>query len=353
MIELKNTWYTNAAAEINFEIQQQALQHQAILTKPAGSLGLLENVAVQFAAMQSSTSPKLNKIHIAVFAADHGVMDENVSAFPQAVTAEMVRNFSRGGAAISVLAKHLNATLDVIDLGTVTELEDLTGVISKRIGSATNNFCTQAAMSILQCEQALKVGAEIAQKALQSKADVFIGGDMGIGNTTTSAALACALLDESASKLVGPGTGLDAKGLEHKTKIIEQALVFHEDANTEPFEILKNLGGFEIVALVGSYIRAAQIGLPCIIDGFITSVAALFASRLCQGADNWFVYSHQSAEPGHAIVLNALNASPLLNLGMRLGEGSAAANVVCLIQNALILHNNMATFEQAGVSEKS
>lgn len=347
------TWYTNAAAEINLEIQQQALQHQAILTKPAGSLGLLENVAVQFAAMQSSTTPKLDKIHIAVFAADHGVMDENVSAFPQAVTAEMVRNFSRGGAAISVLAKQLNASLDVIDLGTVTKLEDLSGVLSKRVGSATNNFCTQSAMSAEQCEQALKIGADIAEKAQQSNADIFIGGDMGIGNTTTSAALACALLQEPAANLVGPGTGIDAQGLMHKTNVIEQALAFHKEANTEPFKILENLGGFEIVALVGAYIRAAQMGLPCIIDGFITSVAALFASRLCQGADNWFIYSHQSAEPGHAVVLNALNASPLLNLGMRLGEGSAAANVVGLLQNAIALHNNMATFEQAGVSEKS
>jgi len=347
------TWYTKAAAKINLEIKQQAMQHQAVLTKPAGSLGLLENIAVQFAAMQSTNTPKLEKIHIAVFAADHGVMDENVSAFPQAVTAEMVRNFSRGGAAISVLAKQLGASLDVVDLGTAIELEELSGVITKRIASGTKNFCTQPAMSAEQCEQALKVGSDIVDKAFQSKADAFIGGDMGIGNTTTSAALACAFLDEVASKLVGPGTGVDAKGLENKTKVIEKALAFHKDKNTDVFTILKNLGGFEIVALVGAYIRAPQIGLPCIIDGFITSVAALFANKLCEGANDWFVYSHQSAEPGHSIVLKALNASPLLNLGMCLGEGSAAANVVGLIQNALALHNNMATFEQAGVSEKS
>lgn len=347
------TWYTKAAAGINLEIKQQALQHQAVLTKPAGSLGLLENIAVQFAAMQSTNTPKIDKVHIAVFAADHGVMDENVSAFPQAVTAEMVRNFSRGGAAISVLAKQLGASLDVVDLGTVIELEELSGVITKRIASGTQNFCTQPAMSTEQCEQALKVGSDVVDKAFQAKADAFIGGDMGIGNTTTSAALACALLDEVASQLVGPGTGVDAKGLEYKTKVIEKALAFHKDKNTDSFTILKNLGGFEIVALVGAYIRAAQIGLPCIIDGFITSVAALFANKLCKGANDWFIYSHQSAEPGHLIVLKALDASPLLNLGMRLGEGSAAANVVGLIQNALALHNNMATFEQAGVSEKS
>lgn len=347
------TWFTTPAAELNADIQEQATQHQSVLTKPAGSLGLLEDVAIQFAAMQSSNKPKLENTYIAVFAADHGVMDENVSAFPQAVTAEMVRNFSRGGAAISVLAKQLNATLDVVDVGTVNELEDLPGVLSMRVAPATNNFCTQVAMTEVQCLQALLVGKEIAEKAEHSKADIFIGGEMGIGNTTTSAALASALLQQPVADIVGPGTGLDNKGIQHKIEVIEKALAYHKQANTEPLKMLENLGGFEIIALVGAYIRAAQMGLPCVIDGFISSVAALFASRLSQGVEQWFIYSHQSAEPGHRIVLQALNATPLLNIGMRLGEGSAAASVVCLIKNALALHNNMATFEQAGVSDKA
>ena len=346
-------WFQNKATQINLDFQKQALQHQAVLTKPAGSLGLLEDIAVQFSAMQSSDKPNVEKIYIAVFAADHGVMDENVSAFPQAVTAEMVRNFSRGGAAISVLAEHLNATLEVIDLGTMTELEPLDGVISKRISSATQNFCKQASMSTEQCLEALAVGRDSIDKAISHKAELFIGGDMGIGNTTTSAALACALLQAPAADLVGPGTGVDKKGVLHKQHVIEEALALHNKNNTDAFNILVNLGGYEIVALVGSYIRAAQVGLPCVIDGFITSVAALFANELCDGASDWFVYSHQSAEPGHAIVLKALNATPLLHLNMRLGEGSGAANAVSLIQNALVLHNNMATFEQAGVSEKN
>jgi len=347
------TWYKNAAAEINADIQQQAIQRQAILTKPAGSLGQLENIAIQFAAMQSNSKPKLENIYIAVFAADHGVMDENVSAFPQSVTAEMVRNFSRGGAAISVLSKQLNATLDVVDVGTVDELEALPGVLSKRVASATNNFCTQAAMSEEECLKALQVGKDIADKAKENNADVLIGGEMGIGNTTASTALVSALLQQPVANIVGPGTGLDDKGIAHKVDVIEKALAYHKSANTSPFKILENLGGFEIVALVGAYIRAAQIGLPCIIDGFITSVAVLFATRLSTGVEQWFIYSHQSAEPGHRIVLEALSATPLLNIGMRLGEGSAAASVVCLIKNALALHNNMATFEQAGVSDKS
>ncbi|VAW91964.1 Nicotinate-nucleotide--dimethylbenzimidazole phosphoribosyltransferase [hydrothermal vent metagenome] len=347
------TWFTTPAAGLNADIQNQATQHQAILTKPAGSLGQLENIAIQFAAMQSSNTPKLNNIYIAVFAADHGVMDENVSAFPQAVTAEMVRNFSRGGAAISVLAKQLKATLDVVDMGTANELETLPGVLSMRVASATHNFCTQAAMSAAQCYQALEAGKVIAEKAKQNEADIFIGGEMGIGNTTTSAALASALLQQPVAGIVGPGTGLDDKGIQHKIEIIEKALAYHKKANTEPLKILENLGGFEIIALVGAYIRAAQLGLPCVIDGFIASVAALFATHLSKGVEQWFVYSHQSAEPGHRIVLQALKATPLLNIGMRLGEGSAAASVVCLLKNALALHNNMATFEQAGVSDKS
>ncbi len=347
------TWFTSPAAKVDTDIQQQAAQHQSVLTKPAGSLGQLENIAIQFAAMQSNTTPKLDNIYIAVFAADHGVMDENVSAFPQAVTAEMVRNFSRGGAAISVLARQLRATLDVVDMGTVSELETLAGVLPRRIASATNNFCTQAAMSEAQCLQALEVGKEIAEKAKHNKADIFIGGEMGIGNTTTSAALASALLTQPVAGIVGPGTGLDDKGIQHKIEVIEKALAYHKNANTTPIKILENLGGFEIVALVGAYIRAAQIGLPCVIDGFITSVAALFATHLSQGVEQWFIYSHQSAEPGHRIVLQALKATPLLNIGMRLGEGSAAASVVCLLKNALALHNNMATFEQAGVSDKT
>ena len=347
------TWFTEPALSLNADIQQQAAQRQAVLTKPAGSLGQLEDIAIQFAAMQSTLTPTLNKVYIAVFAADHGVMDENVSAFPQAVTAEMVRNFSRGGAAISVLAKQLNATLDVVNVGTLSELEDLPGVITKRIAAATQNFCTQAAMSAAQCLQALQTGKEIAEKAKNNHADIFIGGEMGIGNTTTSSALASALLKNPVTDIVGPGTGLDNKGIQHKIAVIERALAFHNDNNKKPLDILQNLGGFEIVALVGAYIRAAQLGLPCLIDGFITSVAALFATQLSTGVKQWFIYAHRSAEPGHRIVLQALSAKPLLNIGMRLGEGSAAASVIGLLQNALALHNNMATFEQAGVSDKS
>ena len=347
------TWYKQAAAEISAASKQQALQHQSVLTKPAGSLGQLEDIAVQFAAMQATDSPQINKVHISVFAADHGVMAENVSAFPQAVTAEMVKNFSRGGAAISVLSRELGATLEVVNLGTVTELDTLPGVTDKRIAAATRNFCTEPAMSADECEQALLAGKQVAENAHSNNASIFIGGEMGIGNTTASTAMACALLNLSVSEMVGPGTGLDNQGIEHKTRVIEKALALHKKNNTDAVNIMQNLGGFEILALTGAYIRAAQLGLPCVIDGFITSVAALFATHLCSTASDWFVYSHQSAEPGHARVLKSLNATPLVNIGMRLGEGSAAASVVCLIKNALVLHNNMATFEQAGVSEKN
>lgn len=346
-------WYKNKAAKIDASMHEKATQRQNILTKPAGSLGLFEDIAIQFSAMQSASTPKIENIHIAVFAADHGVMDEKISAFPQAVTAEMVRNFSRGGAAISVLAKQLNATLVVVDMGTANPLEVLGNVTTKRIANGTQNFSLKSAMSAEQCEHALKAGMEIVEAAEKQAADVFIGGEMGIGNTTSSTALASALLNLAPATIVGPGTGLDDKGIQHKTAVIEKALSLHEQNNTSTIKILQNLGGFEIVALVGAYCRAAQLGLPCIIDGFITSVAALFASRLCDGAEQWFIYSHQSAEPGHKTILETLSAKPLLDIGMRLGEGSAAASVVSLLKNALALHNNMATFDQAGVSEKN
>jgi len=344
-------WYESRSASVSDESKRQAIQHQAVLTKPIGSLGQLEDVAVQFAAMQSTNNPAINRPFIAVFAGDHGVMDENISAFPQVVTAEMVRNFSRGGAAISVLAKQINAKLVVVNMGTVNALEPLSDVIDKRIDDGTKNISIRPAMSIAQCLKALDVGKEIVEQAKKEGADVFIGGEMGIGNTAISTALACALLEQPVAGIVGAGTGLDNKGIEHKSKIIERALELHKKDNTNALNILKNLGGFEIVALVGAYIRAAQLGLPCIVDGFITSVAALFATRLSDGVEQWFVYSHQSAESGHKVILEALNAKPLLNIGMRLGEGSAAASIIGLLQNSLALHNNMATFEQAGVSE--
>jgi len=344
-----NHWLKLSPKAIDQNAADAALLRQSQLTKPAASLGQLEHLAVQLAAMQG-TPPQADHVHITVYAADHGVMAENISAYPQSVTAAMIRNFASGGAAISVLAKQLTASLDVINVGTVTELESIKGVQDQRIANGTANFHQQAAMSQAQCEQALLIGQHNVECCLQNGMQLYIAGDMGIGNTTAASAMACALLDLPATQLAGPGTGLNAEGVSHKAKIISEALLLHKDHLGSPLNILRILGGFEIAAMVGSYLHCAKLGLPVIIDGFISSVAALCAERICPGSREWFLFSHHSAEPGHGAVLKALEAHPLLDFQMRLGEASGAAVVVPLLRMACALHNQMATFEEAAIA---
>lgn len=344
------TWLNTPAAPINQDVLHAARARQDTLTKPPGALGRLEDLAVRLAAMQGNERPRVDNIRIVVFAGDHGVAAEGVSAFPQEVTAAMVRNFAHGGAAISVMARHLDASLEVINLGTVVDLEPLDGVIDKRLGAGTANFTRGPAMTEEQFWDALHTGRQAAERARLAGADLFIGGEMGIGNTTSAAALACALLPAPARLLAGPGTGLDGVGIDHKATVIERALVLHGEALRDPVEALRRLGGFEIVALTGAYISCAHMGLPVLVDGFIASAAALAAARLCENAPQWLLFSHASAEPGHAYLLEALQAKPLLDLGMRLGEGSGAAVAMPLLRLACALHNDMATFAEAGIA---
>lgn len=344
-------WLSNPVSQLNDAAREAALQRQGQLTKPPGSLGRLEDLAVSLAAMQGHEKPTLEKVHITVFAADHGVAEEGVSAFPQAVTVEMIRNFSRGGAAISVLARSLEAPLEVVDVGAALDVEPMQGVISERAASGTANFCKAPAMSEEQLTVALAAGRHALQRAQENGAQLFIGGEMGIANTTAATAIACALLKRPATELVGPGTGLDNKGMQHKAEVIERALAFHLGSLNEPLPVLQHLGGFEIAALVGAYIAAGQAGITILVDGFISTAAALVAQRIQPGVSDWMIFAHASAEPGHAQMVQALNVEPLLDLGMRLGEGSGAASAVPLLRLACELHANMATFAEAGVSE--
>jgi nicotinate-nucleotide--dimethylbenzimidazole phosphoribosyltransferase len=346
-------WLHIAAARIDEAARAAAIERQQNLTKPPGALGRLESAAIQLAALQGTPKPELEQVSIAIFAADHGVAAEGVSAFPQAVTAQMIGNFAREGAAISVLARALGASLEVINLGTVHDPGSLPNVIYLPLGPGTNNFCHTAAMGEEQLTRAMHAGRHRAERAKLAGAQLFIGGEMGIGNTTAAAALACALLDARPEALAGPGTGLDGTGVSRKVEVIRRALTHHGDLRERPLEALRCLGGFEIAALTGAYMACAHMGLPVLVDGFITSVAALVASRLCTGASEWMLFSHASAEPGHRAVLQALEAEPLLDLGMRLGEGSGAATAVPLLRLACALHNEMATFAEAGVSEKN
>ncbi|MCY1351989.1 Nicotinate-nucleotide--dimethylbenzimidazole phosphoribosyltransferase [compost metagenome] len=343
-------WWQQPVRALDAAACERALARQAQLTKPAGALGRLEALAVQLAAMQGRERPRLERPWIAVFAGDHGVVEEGVSAYPQAVTGQMLRNFVGGGAAISVLARQLGAPLAVIDLGSADPALDLPGVRHLRLGAGTANFLRQPALSHAQLDAALAAGRDCVRDI---DADLFIGGEMGIGNTTAASALACALLGCPPVELAGPGTGLDAAGVRHKAAVIGRALALHGEHCGEPQEALRRLGGFEIAALAGAYLACAQRGLPALVDGLICTVAALCAVRLNPACHDWLLFAHRGAEPGHARVLAALDAEPLLELGLRLGEGSGAALAVPLLQLACRLHDEMATFGEAAVAERS
>ncbi len=338
-------WITQPCPQPNAAARNAALERQSILTKPAGSLGKLEQIAVDFAAWQSNPIPTLSDISIRIFAADHGVCANNVSAFPQEVTAQMVLNFLSGGAAISVLAQELAADFKVVNLGTVTPLDDAPKLVNTPIAAQSADLSRQAALTEPQLAAALNIGQQQANPAT-----LFIGGEMGIGNTTPASAIYAALLDLPAQKTVGPGTGIDQSGQDHKAHIINQALSLHAKELNTPLAVLKHLGGFEIAALTGAYISAAQKQTPILVDGFICTAAALLATRINPSCRDWMLFSHASAEPAHQLALESLKADAILDLGMRLGEGSGAAVCVPILKNALLLHANMATFNDAGVS---
>jgi nicotinate-nucleotide--dimethylbenzimidazole phosphoribosyltransferase len=349
----------------------RALARQTILTKPPGALGRLETLAVTLAALQADDRPGIDPVAITIFAADHGIAAaEGVSAFPQAVTAEMVRNFAMGGAAIAVLARALGARLEVVDVGVLVPpvLPPGTALVpvDARVAAGTRSFLDGPAMTEAECHAALAVGAAAVARLgvgmgarsgagsppAAGAARIFIGGEMGIGNTTAASALACLLLDAAPGLLVGPGTGLDPAGVMRKRAVVTVAIELHRLAAADPLTALAAVGGLEIAALVGAYLAAAAQRLPCLVDGFIATVAALCAVRVAPPVAAWFLYAHGSAEPGHRPLLEALGAEPLLDLGLRLGEGSGAALALPLLRHACALHNDMSTFAEAAVSER-
>ncbi len=350
---MSNSWWQQACQPIDTLMLQQAQERQRQLTKPAGSLGQLEDVAVQLAGLQGRLKPALDNVWIAIFAGDHGIVAEGVSPYPQEVTWQMLLNFVNGGAAISVLARQLGAQLEVIDLGTASAVDNLPGVRHERVGPGTRNFALTPAMTREQGEQALQVGRDSALRALAAGTQLFIGGEMGIGNTSSAAALACAFLDCPITDLAGPGTGLDAAGVSHKAQVIQRALDTHASLSADPLERLFCFGGFEVVALVGAYLACAQAGIAVLVDGYICTVAALVAARVNPSCRDWLLFGHRGAEPGHRHVLQALDAMPLLDLGLRLGEASGAALAVPLLRLACDLHGQMATFAEAAVADRS
>ena len=344
------SWWLNACKAPNESAKQAAAARQLQLTKPTGSLSELETTAIVLASLQNQQRPQIDFPWITIFAGDHGVMEENISAYPQAVTRQMLQNFTTGGACISVIAKEYNAKLQVIDCGSVGDAYEYAGVERYCIAPGTANFAKQVAMTETECAEAMALGAKSVDDAFAAGASIYVAGEMGIGNTCSASAVACFLLESSAEQLTGVGTGIRAEQLAHKKQVIDQALALHQDyVAGDAFKALCAVGGLEIAAMTGAYIRCAQIGMPMVIDGFISSASALVAVRLNPEVRAWMLFGHQSAEYGHLRLLQELNAMPLLKLNLRLGEGSGAGAALGVIKLACSLHNNMATFAEAAV----
>ena len=324
------------------------------LTKPIGSLGHLEHLVRRYAAIRHDESARPGRGAIAVFVADHGVADEGVSAYPQAVTAEMLRNIAGGGAAISVLARRFGYALKAIDVGVKidTSAAPLTGVIYRRIGAGTRNFVDGPAMTQRETTSAIDVGIEIARDLANGGTTLIGIGDMGIANSTAAAALLCALTGIAPDAMVGRGTGLDDAGVRRKIEVVTRALELHREALTSGESILAALGGFEIAAMAGVCLGGAALKVPVVVDGFIATAAAAVAEKIHPGLFDHLFFSHRSAEGGHALALDHFRIRPVLDLDLRLGEGTGAALAMSLIDAALHLLHNMATFEDAGVSGK-
>lgn len=348
---MRPQWLDGSLATISTLHREAAAARQGQLTKPPGSLGVLEHIAIDFAGWQGRLIPQIERIKIIVFAGDHGVVASGVSAFPQAVTVEMVKNFSKGGAAISVLAKYLAAQLEVVNVGTVSDPGPLPGVLSARQGPGTADMSMGAAMNEEQLVGAMNVGRAAVLRAKEEGVQLLLGGEMGIGNTTAASAVGSVFTGLTPALMAGPGTGLDTVGISKKAAIIQKALDINKPDAKDPLDVLRKVGGFELAALAGFYITAAQVGIPVVIDGFIATSAALAAVRLQPRLMDWMLSAHLSEEPGHSALLAALGGRALVDLEMRLGEGSGAAIAVPMLQMACALHANMATFAEAGVSE--
>jgi len=317
-------------------------------TKPLGALGQLESLGLQIGLCQNTLTPHLNKPCIIIFAGDHGIVESGVSAYPQTVTAQMVANFLSGGAAISVFARQHKLELLIVDAGVNADLTSHPGLIDAKIGKGTKNFLTQSAMTIDACIEAIQAGAERVLQQHDDGCNCIGFGEMGIGNTSSAAMLMHCLTAMPLAQCVGRGTGLNDDQLHNKVGILQQALKQHKGI-TEPLDVLATFGGFEIAMMVGAYLKAAELGMLIMVDGFIASTALLVAYKLHPQVLDYCVFSHVSSEQGHQALLDQLNAKALLKLDLRLGEGSGIALAYPLLQSAVIFLNEMATFSEAGV----
>ena len=332
---------------------EAARQRQNVLTKPQGSLGRLEELSIQVAGITGASLPRLERKVILVMAGDHGVVAEGVSAYPQEVTPQMVLNFLYGGAAINVLARHAGAQVVIVDMGVAAELPDHPALVRRKLAPGTANIAREPAMSREQAIQAVLTGAQLAQEYLLPGASLLATGDMGIGNTTPSAAIAVALTGLAVEEIAGRGTGVDDQGWQRKVQAIRSALQTNRPNPEDGLDVLAKVGGFEIGGLAGAILGAAACHCPVVVDGFISTAAAMIAACLAPQVRPYLIAAHTSQERGHQRMMEWLGIRPLLDLQMRLGEGSGAALALPVVEAACKTLVEMATFSEAGVSEKS
>ncbi|MEH6947036.1 nicotinate-nucleotide--dimethylbenzimidazole phosphoribosyltransferase [Peribacillus asahii] len=328
---------------------EQVTKYLDTLTKPPGSLGRLEELVIELGKMTGEAFPQVTKPGVIVFAADHGITAEGVSAFPKEVTEQMVRNFLNGGAAINVFSRAIGAEFAIVDIGIDSDIE-AEGLTSKKVRRGTGNFYREEAMTREEAIQALKVGYEEGEKMLAKGVKCFILGEMGIGNTTPSSAITAVLSGQDMEKLVGFGTGLVSESVLHKQKVITEAIHNRQPNAEDPIDLLSKIGGLEIAGMAGAMLAAASHRVPILVDGFIATVSALIANMIAEGASNYMFVGHQSVEPGHKAAAELLGKKPLVDLGMRLGEGTGAAVAFPILQAATLALKEMATFADAGVS---
>jgi nicotinate-nucleotide--dimethylbenzimidazole phosphoribosyltransferase len=331
-----------------------AQARQDMLTKPRGSLGRLEALSVQLAGIAGCCPPPVpTRKAVLVFAGDHGVVAQGVSAYPQEVTPQMVTNFLRGGAAVNVLSRGAGARVVIVDAGVAATMAPADGLVSGKIAPGTADMSLGPAMTRDQARAAIALGARVAGREIAAGLDLLACGDMGIGNTTPAAAITAVFTGKSPLEVVGPGTGLAPAGVAHKADVVARALLRNQPAASDGLDVLAKVGGFEVGAICGAMLAAAAARVPVVVDGFIATASALIAAALAPGAVAYLIAGHRSAEPGHDAALNQLGLTPLLDLGMRLGEGTGAVLAMGLVEAAARIINEMATFADAGVSEKA
>ena len=338
---------------VDRQAMAEARLRQDILTKPQGSLGRLEELSIQLAGIQGKSIPQIRHKAIITMAGDHGVVAEGVSAFPQQVTAQMVYNFLGGGAGINVIARQVAARIIVVDMGVATELEPNPQLLSRKVAFGTQNMSQGPAMTREQAVRAIETGIEVMASEVAKGLDIVGTGDMGIGNTTASSAICAVMTEKPVAEVTGRGTGIADKQLTHKIEVISRALAVNRPDPKQPLDVLAKVGGFEIGGLVGVMLAAAAHRIPVVIDGFISGAAALIATALSPRLDDFLIAAHVSAEAGHQLLLRHLGLKPLLDLGMRLGEGTGAALGIFLAEAAARVLAEMSTFAEAGVSGRN